>query len=60
MRKAAGLVVDRVRNGGFPVGRLDAARYVSNATLLRSGEVLVVGGYDESITPTLRSLIYTG
>ena len=52
-------VVDRFRSGRFaPVARLDAARYYSTATLLRDGALLVVGGYDESITPTARSFLY--
>jgi Galactose oxidase, central domain len=52
-------VVDRFRSGRFvPVARLDAARYFSTATLLRNGAVLVVGGYDGSITPTARSFLY--
>ena len=52
-------VVDRFRSGRFAVvARLDAARYFSTATLLRGGGLLVVGGYDESITPTARSFLY--
>ena len=52
-------VVDRFRGGRFvPVARLDAARYFSTATLLRGGGLLVIGGYDESITPTARSFLY--
>ena len=52
-------VVDRFRSGRFvPVARLDAARYFSTATLLRGGGLLVIGGYDESITPTARSFLY--
>ena len=44
--------------GSRPVARLDAARYYSTATLLRDGALLVVGGYDQSITPTPRSFLY--
>jgi len=52
-------VVDRFRAGRFvPVAKLDAARYYSTATLLRDGSLLIVGGYDESITPTARSFLY--
>jgi len=52
-------VVDRFRGGRFlPVARLDAARYFSTATLLRGGALLIVGGYDRSITPTARSFLY--
>lgn len=52
-------VVDRFSSGRFvPVARLDAARYFSTATPLRNGSLLVVGGYDESITPTARSFLY--
>jgi hypothetical protein len=52
-------VVDRFRSGRFvPVAQLDAARYFSTATLLRNGSLLVVGGYDQSITPTARSFLY--
>ncbi len=52
-------VVERFRSGRFvPVARLDAARYYSTATLLRDGALLVVGGYDQSITPTARSFLY--
>ena len=52
-------VVDRFRAGRFlPVAKLDAARYYSTATLLRDGSLLIVGGYDQSITPTARSFVY--
>jgi hypothetical protein len=51
--------VDRFRGGRFTsVARLDAARYYSTATLLRDGALLIVGGYDRSITPTARSFLY--
>ena len=51
--------VERFARGRFaPVARLDAARYYSTATLLRDGALLVVGGYDQSITPTARSFLY--
>jgi hypothetical protein len=52
-------VVERLARGSFvAAGRVDKARYFSTATLLRNGAVLVVGGYDESITPTARSFLY--
>jgi hypothetical protein len=54
-----GAVVERFARGRFvQVGRLDKARYFPTATLLGSGAVLVLGGYDESITPTARSFLY--
>jgi Galactose oxidase, central domain/Kelch motif len=52
-------VIDRFRSGRFlPVARLDAARYNSTATLLQGGALLVVGGYDRSITPTAKAFLY--
>jgi hypothetical protein len=52
-------VVQRLARGRFiSAGRVDKARYFSAATLLRNGAVLVVGGFDESITPTARSFLY--
>jgi hypothetical protein len=52
-------VVDRFRGGRFtPVARLDAARYNTTATVLRDGALLIVGGYDRSITPTPNSFLY--
>ena len=51
--------VERFARGRFvPVARLDAARYYSTATLLGDGALLVIGGYDRSITPTARSFLY--
>jgi Galactose oxidase, central domain/Kelch motif len=52
-------VVERFRGGRFvPAGRLDAARYYATATVLRGGELLIVGGYDRSIAPTAQSFLY--
>ena len=52
-------VVERFARGRFvSAGRVDKARYYSTATLLRSGAVLVIGGYDESIAPTAKSFLY--
>ena len=52
-------VVERFARGRFvSAGRVDKARYYSTATLLKNGAVLVIGGYDESITPTAKSFLY--
>jgi hypothetical protein len=53
-------VVERFSGGRFaPIAQVDAARYYSTATVLNDGSVLVAGGYDESITPTPRSFLYS-
>lgn len=52
-------VVERFARGRFvAAGRLDKAWYFPTATLLGNGAVLVLGGYDESITPTSQSFLY--
>jgi hypothetical protein len=41
------------------VGRLDAERFYTTATLLPNGSVLITGGYDPGIHATARAWLYT-